>query len=106
MIRPAHLQTSRYNCLYLQTQHDLMVKRNTELHNLDQMCKAATDRITELTHLQREARNVRNALDRTDARFADVTEESKYDSIIERERAELKLRQPLPLAVCSTMLAK
>ena len=48
----------------LRTQHDLMVKRNTELHNLDQMCKAATDRITELTHLQREARNVRNALDR------------------------------------------
>ena len=49
----------------LRVQHDLMVKRNTELHNLDQMCKAATDRITELTHLQREARNVRNALDRT-----------------------------------------
>ena len=76
----------------LRVQHDLMVKRNTELHNLNQMCKAATDRITELTHLQREARNVRNALDRTDARFADVTEESKYDSIIERERAELKLQ--------------
>ena len=43
----------------LRTQHDLMVKRNTELHNLDQMCKAATDRITELTHLQRDGRNTR-----------------------------------------------
>ena len=59
---------------------------------MDQLCQAATDRISELTHLQREARNVRNALDRSDAAFADVTAESKYDSIIESERAELTLQ--------------
>ena len=36
-------------------QHALMVRRNTELHNLDQLCQAATDRITELTAFQRTA---------------------------------------------------
>eukprot|EP01048_Picozoa_sp_COSAG05_P009892 COSAG05_NODE_839_length_7033_cov_12.960485_7_plen_164_part_00 len=59
----------------LRTQHDLMVKRNTELHNLDQMCKAATDRITELTHLQREAMSTRAALERLDFRPTHHTSE-------------------------------
>ena len=74
-------------------QHALMVRRNTELHNLDQLCQAATDRITELTAFQRTARNVRNQLDHSSTEFADVSEESKYDPIIERERAELILQK-------------
>ena len=50
------------------------------------------DRITELTQFQRAARNTRNQLDHSSAAFADVTAESKFDPIIERERAELVLQ--------------
>ena len=57
-------------------------KPNTELHDLDQLCKAAMDRITELTQFQRAARNTRNQLDHSSAEFADVTAESKFDPII------------------------
>ena len=74
------------------SQHNLMVRRNTELHDLDQLCSAAEDRIIELTEFQRAARNARNQLDHSSTGFADVTEESKYDKIIERERAELILQ--------------
>ena len=74
-------------------QHTLMVRRNSELHALDQLCQAATDRISELTSFQRRARNTRNQLDHNSTAFADVSEESKYDPIIERERAELTLQR-------------
>ena len=33
------------------SQHNLMVRRNTELHDMDQLCRAAEDRIIELKEL-------------------------------------------------------